>query len=253
MQRSIDLTGRTALITGGSSGIGKTTALTLSGAGARVVIGDINATAGAEVVDQINEAGGSAQFVSLDITDRSSVEEARTAIADGLGAVDILVNNAGWTTTGRFEDAKADIIDRQIAINLTGTMSMCQAFLPDLIKSEHTGTIINIASEAGRIGNAGETAYAGAKGGVIAFSKSLAREMARHAVSVNCVSPGVTDTPLFRAQPEEAQQKMLKLIPFRRPAQPQDIADAVLFFSSDLASYVTGQVLSVNGGLTMVD
>jgi 2-hydroxycyclohexanecarboxyl-CoA dehydrogenase len=128
---------------------------------------------------------------------------------------------------------------------------VCRAFLPGMVDAGGGGKVVNIASDAGRVGSSGETIYAGAKGGVIALTKSLAREMARHRITVNCVCPGPTDTPLFQAQEERLKQALVKAIPFRRLARPEEIADAVLFFASDAASYITGQVLSVSGGLTM--
>jgi 2-hydroxycyclohexanecarboxyl-CoA dehydrogenase len=151
-----------------------------------------------------------------------------------------------------FVDATDDFIDRVVEINLKGPINVCKAMLPLLIASG-SGRIVNVASDAGRVGSTGETVYAGAKGGVIAFTKSLAREVTRHQIRVNCVCPGPTDTPLFNEQPEKIKQALERVIPMRRLAQPSEIADAIAFFASDRSSFVTGQVLSVSGGLTMVD
>ena len=165
-------------------------------------------------------------------------------------AVDIIVNVAGWDRVQPFLDATPEFMDQILDINLKGPMNIVKAFLPAMMEAQQ-GKIVNISSDAGRVGSLGETIYAGAKGGVIAFTKSLARETARAGICVNCVCPGPTDTPLLRMQPQSIQEKLARAVPFRRVAQPQEIADAVLFFSSDLAGYVTGQVLSVSGGLTM--
>jgi 2-hydroxycyclohexanecarboxyl-CoA dehydrogenase len=143
----------------------------------------------------------------------------------------------------------ADTMDRVIAINLGGPVHLTQALLPPMIAAGG-GRIVNIASDAGRVGSSGETVYAAAKGGVIAFTKSLAREVARHSINVNCVCPGPTDTPMLATRSEKLREAFLKAIPFKRFAQPGEIADAVLFFAGDMSSYVTGQVLSVSGGLT---
>lgn len=138
-----------------------------------------------------------------------------------------------------------------VAINYLGPVHVCSAFLPGMIESHAGGRIVNVASDAGRVGSAGESIYAGAKGGVIALTKSLAREMARHQITVNCVCPGPTDTPLFHAQPDKLKEALVRAIPFRRLARPDEVAAAVLFFASDAASFITGQVISVSGGLTM--
>jgi 2-hydroxycyclohexanecarboxyl-CoA dehydrogenase len=162
------------------------------------------------------------------------------------------VNCAGWDRTAPFLSSTPEFADKVVAINYLGQVHICQAFLPAMVEAGRGGRIVNIASDAGRVGSSGETIYAGAKGGVIAMSKSLAREMARHAITVNVVCPGPTDTPLFRSGVDEnLKQALIRAIPLRRLAQPAEIAAAVLFFASDEAAYITGQVLSVSGGLTM--
>jgi len=163
----------------------------------------------------------------------------------------VIVNNAGWDEIRPFMDNDRDFIRKVVAINYLGPVHMCSAFLPGMVESGDGGRVVNIASDAGRGGSMGGTVYAGAKGGVIALTKSLAREMARYQINVNCVCPGPTDTPLFQAQPEKLKEALIKAIPFRRLAQPQEVAGAVLFFASDAASFITGQVISVSGGLTM--
>jgi 2-hydroxycyclohexanecarboxyl-CoA dehydrogenase len=162
----------------------------------------------------------------------------------------VLVNGAGWGTTHPFWEGTPELWDRIIALNFVGPMRLTKALLPEMMK-RGGGKIINIASDAGRVGSLGETVYSGAKGGLIAFTKSLARETARYGINVNCVCPGPTDTPLMAAVPEKVTEALKKAIPFRRLGRPEEVADAVLFFAGDTASYVTGQVLSVSGGLTM--
>ena len=165
------------------------------------------------------------------------------------GRVDLLVNAAGWNDLQPFIDNTSDYMDRVIAVNLGGPVHLTQALLPPMIAAGK-GKIINVSSDAGRVGSSGETVYAAAKGGVIAFTKSLAREVARYAINVNCVCPGPTDTPMLATRPEKLREAFIKAIPFRRFARPQEIADAILFFASSRSDYVTGQILSISGGLT---
>jgi 2-hydroxycyclohexanecarboxyl-CoA dehydrogenase len=159
------------------------------------------------------------------------------------------VNAAGYSLVEAFAHNKPGYIDQVVAINLGGTLHLTQAVLPGLIAAGK-GKIVNVASDAGRVGSSGETAYAAAKGGVIAFTKSLAREVARHSICVNCVCPGPTDTPMLRSRPDKMLEAFLKAIPFKRFAEPREIADAILFFASSRSDYITAQVLSVSGGLT---
>jgi 2-hydroxycyclohexanecarboxyl-CoA dehydrogenase len=239
----MDLTGKTAFVTGGASGIGRATCLTLAAAGAKVFVADIDETGGAATVEQ---AGNGAAFVRCDVTSLESIAQA----AGTVGLAHIVCNVAGWDVIQPFMQNTDAFMERIVAINYLGQVRVCRAFLPAMIDAGG-GKIVNVASDAGRVGSMGETVYAGAKGGVIAFTKSLAREMARHQICVNCIAPGPTDTPLLSAQPERIREALLRAIPFRRLAQPQDIADAILFMASSRANYITGQVLSVSGGLTM--
>jgi len=184
-------------------------------------------------------------------TSLERVRGLREEVCRDLGVTTVLVNAAGWDRTGPFLDSTAEFARRVVAINYLGQVHMCRVFLDGMVASGDGGRVVNIGSDAGRVGSSGESVYAGAKGGVIALTKSLAREMARHGITVNCVCPGPTDTPLFRAQPEKLQEALIRAIPMRRLAQPEEVARAVEFFVDDASGYVTGQVLSVNGGLTM--
>lgn len=244
----IDLAGARCLVTGAGSGIGRAAALLLARAGGTIVAVDLNAdgasaTAGA--------AGAGAAAYPVDVGDPDSVISLRDRVVGDLGAPTVLVNAAGWDEAGPFLDTTRQFREKVVAINYLGSVEICHAFLPSMIAAGQGGKVVNIASDAGRVGSTGETVYAGAKGGVIAFTKSLAREVARHRVNVNCVCPGPTDTPLFNTQPQPVKEALRRAIPFRRIAQPEEVASAVLFFASELAAFVTGQVLSVSGGLTM--
>lgn len=244
----MDFTDRTAVVTGAASGIGRAVALALARAGARVVAADRDLD-GAKSTASRHEAL-SAHFV--DLAAEETVTALRAEALGELGQVDVLVNAAGWDRAQPFLDNDESFWRDVVDINYLGPVRISRSFLPSMI-SNGGGRIVNLASDAGRVGSSGETVYAGAKGGVIAFTKSLARETARYAINVNCVSPGPTDTPLFAAQPQRIREALVRAIPFRRAAAPEEVADAVLFFASDRARYITGQVLSVSGGLTMAD
>jgi len=240
-----------AVVTGAASGIGRATAQLLAEAGARVVVADIDARNGEAAAADLRKQGWSAVFLPVDMTKGESITAFAQAVAAKVGAVDILVNGAGWGHTKPFWEGTPELWDKLIALNFVGPMQLTKALLPAMME-RGSGRIVNIASDAGRVGSLGETVYSAAKGGLIAFTKSLARETARHGINVNCVCPGPTDTPLLAAVPEKHLEAFKKAIPMRRFARPAEIADAVVFFASDRASYITGQVLSVSGGLTMV-
>lgn len=243
----MNFVGKTALITGGASGIGKATVLEFARCGARVICADVNAAKGADLV---KEAGNLAvEFVAIDLADAANVHRCAAEVLDRYGRVDILVNAAGWNDIQPFLDNAPDYMDRVLAVNLGGLLHLTQALLPAMAAA-NKGKIVNVSSDAGRVGSSGETAYAAAKGGVIAFTKSLAREVARYSINVNCVCPGPTDTPMLQSRPEKLKEAFIRAIPFRRFAKPQEIADAILFFASSRSDYITGQVLSVSGGLT---
>jgi len=244
----MELSGQGAVVTGGASGIGRATVCALAQRGASVVVGDVDREGGLATCALVAEAGGQARFVPLDVTDDAAI----AAFADDVAGEGprILVNAAGWDRAEPFLDNTLEFIERIVRINLLGCIKVTRALLPGMIESG-SGRIVNVASDAGRVGSSGETVYAGAKGGVIAFTKSVARETARHGITANCVCPGPTETPLFRSLPEKLQQGLIRAIPFRRLATPLEIAEAIAFFSVPGSSYVTGQVLSVSGGLTM--
>lgn len=238
-----------ALVTGGASGIGKATAMEFARCGATVLCADIDEKKGLEVEKEAKQANFKVEYVKIDLSNPAAIRSAVAGILARHPRIDILVNAAGWNDIQPFVENPPDYMDRVVAINLGGTLHLTQALLPAMIAAGK-GKIVNISSDAGRVGSSGETTYAAAKGGVIAFTKSLAREVARNAINVNCVCPGPTDTPMLQSRPEKLKEAFLKAIPFRRFAKPQDIADAVVFFAGPRSDYITGQVMSVSGGLT---
>jgi len=242
----------TAVVTGAGGGIGAAIAQALADAGHSVAVSDIDLEAAAGTAKLITDRGGSAAAFQLDVTSSESVQALRSAVDEKLGPASVLVNNAGWGQPELFVDNEPAVWDKLVAVNFLGPVTVTRAFIDPMIENE-SGRIVNIASDAGRVGSSRETVYAGTKGGVIAFTKSLARELARYTINVNCVCPGPTDTPLFHKHTDKMQDALVRAIPFGRLARPEEIADAVAFFASDRASFITGQVLSVSGGLTMVD
>ncbi|HTK61644.1 MAG TPA: SDR family oxidoreductase [Pseudonocardia sp.] len=241
--------GKHAVVTGAASGIGRAIALELSAAGATVVAADRNLDGARETASM----GDRISAVHLDLAQFDSIDGFAAEVAESLGRVDVLVNAAGWDRIEPFMNNSDEFIRDIVAINYLGPVRLSKALLPPMIEGGEGATIVNVASDAGRVGSTGETVYAGAKGGIIAFTKSLAREMARHKITVNCVCPGPTDTPLFNNQPDGMKAALIKAIPLRRLATPEEISGAVTFFASDRARFITGQVLSVSGGLTMSD
>ena len=244
----IDLSGQVAVVTGAASGIGRATAVSLAASGAKVAALDRNADGLAELV---TELGPAVRAYPVDLLDREAVRALGATVTNDLGPVNIVVNAAGWDIIQRFLDNTPEYWDTIVGLNLMAPIEVTRAFLEDMAARKAPGRIINIASDAGRVGSSGEVVYAGAKGGVIAFGKALARETARFGITVNSICPGPTDTPLFRSQEEAAQQALIKATPMRRLAKPDEVAALVTYFASDHAAFITGQVISVSGGLTM--
>jgi len=251
------LADRTALITGSGSGIGKAIAERLASEGATVAVNDIDREAAADTVAAIEEEGHSARTAPGDVTDLDKMRRVVETLIEEEGGVDILVNNAGWEQLGWFVEQDPDIWDRTIDINLKGQINCARAVAEHLTERDEGGTIVNVASDAARVGSSAEAVYSGAKGGVIAFTKTLARELARSGVTCNAVAPGPTDTPMSREIREtELGSKLFGNVesqtPLGRMAKPEDIANGVAFLASAEAEFITGQVLSISGGLTMV-
>ncbi|CAB3394906.1 SDR family NAD(P)-dependent oxidoreductase [Kyrpidia spormannii] len=244
---------KVAIVTGSARGIGRGIVEKFVSEGARVVVADILEDAARETAEALKARGAEAIAVPVDVTSKESVDEMVEQTVRHFSRVDILVNNAGWDKVEPFIDNDVAVWDRIIRINLYGTLFGCKAVLPHMIEQGY-GKIVNIGSDAGRVGSTGEAVYSATKGGVIAFTKTLAREMARHHINVNCVSPGPADTPLFAevgSYNPKIRDTLIRAIPFRRLALPEDLANAVAFLASDEAAYITGQTLSVSGGLTM--
>ncbi len=245
---------RVAFVTGAGRGIGRAIALRLAELGDAVAVGDIRADDAAETVTAIEELGGRAVALPLDVTDGGSVTNAVEETLGLLGPVEILVNNAGWDEMRPFVETDEPFWDRVIEVNYKGCLRMTRATLPDMI-DKGWGRIVNIGSDAGRVGSSFESVYSGAKGAVIAFTKTIAREAARTGVTANTVCPGPTDTPMLaevaRGQGEKIIDAMTRAVPMKRLGMPEDVAHAVSFFASDESHFITGQTLSVSGGLTM--
>jgi 2-hydroxycyclohexanecarboxyl-CoA dehydrogenase len=248
--------GKVVVVTGGGGGIGGATCRRFAREGAKVAVFDLNLDAAGKVAAQIEQAGGVAAAFACDIAKRAEVDAAVDAAGMKLGPIDVLINNAGWDVFRPFVKTEPAQWEKLIAVNLVGALHMHHAVLPGMA-ARKSGRIVNIASDAARVGSSGEAVYAACKGGLVAFSKTIAREHARHGVTVNVVCPGPTDTALFAeykegaGNPEKLVEAFTRSIPLGRIGQPDDLPGAILFFASDEAAYITGQVLSVSGGLTM--
>jgi 2-hydroxycyclohexanecarboxyl-CoA dehydrogenase len=250
------LTNKVALVTGGGRGIGHAICLRLAADGAKVAVVDILDQEARQTTDEIKSQGGQAMAVRCDVTQFEQVQDCVQAIIDAWGQIDILVNNAGWDKIEPFIESQPETWEKVIAINLKGPVSFCHAVLPQMLQ-RGSGKIISISSDAGRVGSTGEAVYSACKAGLVGFSKTLAREVARAKINVNVVCPGPTETPLLKqitggSKGARIIDAMTKAVPFRRLGQPEEIASAVAFFASPDSDFVTGQVLSVSGGLTMV-
>jgi 2-hydroxycyclohexanecarboxyl-CoA dehydrogenase len=251
------MSNRVALVTGGGQGIGQGISQVLGGRGFRVAVADLNAETAQATARSITEAGGTAIAVTADVTDTASVQAAVKMVTEELGPVEVAVNNAGFDDFMRFLDTTEDFWDRILDVNFKGALRVVQAVVPGMAE-RGWGRVVNIGSDAGRVGSSLEAVYSGAKGGIIAFTKTLAREVATKGVTVNTVCPGPTDTPALRKfagnsgqDGEKVIAGLTRAVPMRRLANPADVAAAVAFFASDDTGYITGQTLSVSGGLTM--
>jgi 2-hydroxycyclohexanecarboxyl-CoA dehydrogenase len=249
--------GRVALVTGGARGIGQAIANALAEGGHAVAIADLRSDDARAAAEQINSLGGRAFGVSMDVASTESVAAGLAATSSTLGPVDILVNCAGWDDLKPFVKTDEALWDRVLEINYKGVLRTTHAILPGMLEREY-GRIINIGSDAGRVGSSMEAVYAGAKGGVIAFTKTIAREAARKGVTANVVCPGPTDTAMLREvvassgpDAEKIISAMTSGVPMKRLGKPEEIATAVRFFAREDAAFITGQTLSVSGGLTM--
>jgi 2-hydroxycyclohexanecarboxyl-CoA dehydrogenase len=248
----VRLEGRTALVTGGASGIGAASARRLAAEGARVAIGDLNEEGARAVAGELDGFA-----CALDVCDVGSVRAAVAAASEALGEIDVLVNNAGTDRFAFFVNSDEELWDVVLGVNLRGVIAVTHAVLPRM-QERRRGTIVNVASEAGRVGSQGSVVYSAAKAGVIGFTKAIARESARYRVRSNAVAPGPIETPLLNAAPEmlgelgeRLKQGMVNATAMGRSGEPEEVAAAIAFLASDDASYVTGQTLNVSGGLSM--
>jgi len=251
------MTRRTTLVTGGGRGIGRAICLGMAADGREVAIADLRVDEAKQTQSLVQAAGGKAIVIEMDVSNSESVRAGVARTVDELGAVEILVNCAGWDELKPFLATDEDFWDRIIEINYKGTLRTVHACLPHMIESGF-GRIINIGSDAGRVGSSLEAVYSGAKGGVIAFTKTIAREVARKGITANAVCPGPTATPLLdeivsaSGDGDKIIGAMARAVPMKRVAQPEEVASAVVYFGSEAAGFVTGQTISVSGGLTMV-
>jgi 2-hydroxycyclohexanecarboxyl-CoA dehydrogenase len=244
------LDGRCTLVTGAASGIGRAIAERLAEEGSRVAVSDLSRP---DAEATAADLGAPAIGIELDVTSDDSIRRAVTEVTERLGPIDVLVNNAGWDRMEPFLDSQPETWDRVLAINLRGPIAVTRAVLESMVE-RGKGRIVSIASDAGRVGSSGEAVYSGAKAGIMGFSRTIAREVAARGINVNTVCPGPTNTPLLQGMAETNPKLIAALaraVPFGRPAEPSEIAAAVAFLASDDAAFITGQTLSVSGGLTM--
>jgi 2-hydroxycyclohexanecarboxyl-CoA dehydrogenase len=245
---------RVALVTGGGRGIGRAICLDLAADGRSIGVADVRVAEAAETVAAIEALGRPAVAVELDVTDSGSVLDGVRRAEEALGPVEIVVNNAGWDELRPFLETDEGFWDRIIEINFKGCLRVTHRVLPGMVERGF-GRVVNIGSDAGRVGSSSEAVYSGAKGGVIAFTKTVAREVARSGVTANTVCPGPTRTPMLEAMAESGGEKLVesltRAVPMRRLGEPEDVAGAVTFLASERAGFITGQTLSVSGGLTM--
>lgn len=252
----MQLTGQVAIVTGGGRGMGRAHCRLLASEGATIVCLDKLGDNAAAVAKEIRDAGGHAEHFGIDITEGPEVRKIVEQVAERYGRIDILVNNAGFDAIKPFIETTEADWDFMIELNLTAQLRVTHAVLPHMMRA-NSGKIIFISSDAARVGSKNEAVYSAAKAGLLGFTKTLAREVARNGIRVNCICPGVTNTPQLQGNLADPViginvRKIEKMVPLKRFGEPEEIAGAVLFFASDYSSFVTGQVLSVSGGLTMV-
>lgn len=250
--RPMDLEGKIAIVTGAASGIGKAIATRLGALGATVVVADLNEAGAMETAKAIEAAGGVAMGVRADVTNIADARATVAAARERFGRLDILVNNAGWDRVEFFLENDTSHWDKVININLKGQMNFARAALEAFVEQGEGGRIVNMASDTGRVGSMGEVCYSACKAGIIGFTKALARECVRAKVLVNAVAPGLTDTPLVAGLDQKVMDAIIKGIPMRRMGDPSEPAEVVAFLASGSNTYITGQVISVNGGANMV-
>ncbi|MDQ6694529.1 MAG: 3-oxoacyl-ACP reductase FabG [Chloroflexota bacterium] len=251
MGYTLDLSGKVALVTGGGRGIGRAVALSLGSAGARVAVNyNASAAAAEEVAGAIASDGGEATTIKADVSKSSEVDAMITGLVKEWGRIDILVNNAGITRDNLMMRMSQEEWDAVMDTNLRSAYFTTRAVLRPMLRNRW-GRIISLSSVVGLTGNAGQANYAAAKAGLIGFTKSIAREVGSRNITANCIAPGFIETDITAGLPDELKAQMLKTIPAERYGQPEDVANAVLFLASDLSSYVTGQVINVDGGMVM--
>lgn len=244
------LTGKVALVTGAAQGIGRAIALLLARNGADIVISDINLEKAEETAKEIRAIGPKAMAIKVDVSNLGDVERMVEGILEKLAKIDILVNNAGITRDKLILRMTEEDWDAVLGVNLKGTFNCTKAVIRHMAK-QRSGKIVNIASVVGEMGNAGQANYSASKAGVIGLTKTIAREYAQRGININAIAPGYIETPMTEALPEKAKEELKKLIPMERLGRPEDVAEAALFLVSEESSYITGQVLNVNGGIYM--
>ena len=244
----MDFTKKKVLVTGSGGGIGKSIAMLLADMGADIVVNDVSIENAQQTADEIISKGQKAIVSNANVIKNKDVKEMFESIASKFGRIDILVNNAGITKDSFLMDMREDQWDQVMDVNLKGVFLCCK-YAAKMMSEQQYGKIINISSASGQIGNIGQANYAASKGGVISFTKTLAKELARYKINVNAIAPGFIKTPMTQTVPEKVVKYLIGQIPLKRMGEPEEIANAVAFLASDMSSYITGQVLSINGGM----
>jgi 3-oxoacyl-[acyl-carrier protein] reductase len=244
----MDFSNKIALITGSGSGIGKALALMLADMGAHIIINDVSEENGSQTVEEVTAKGRKAIFSNANVIEETQVKQMFETVTGTFGKLDILVNNAGITKDALLSEMSVEQWDQVMEVNLRGVF-LCSKYAAAMMSEQKQGKIINISSATGLMGNVGQVNYAASKGGVVAITKTLAKELARFNINVNAVAPGYIRTPMTKTVPEKVENFLIKQIPLRRAGEAEEVANAIAFLASDMADYITGQVLSVNGGI----